>query len=318
MWSRRWGRSHRKRRDKQMEVWPTFWGEGRPRPGREGATTCPGRPAPHCGRGSERESRPQCTRDGGAHLPDKARSPQAFCGVSAGRPGSPSRAPPLVVTLPSVGPAPVPAGAAPHPLRPLLRTGLLTHPPASLGISKQRRPLQQEEERMARASFPQLERKKAFGQGAVNWPSRGRRRSRHRGCPLHGGRPHRICDVTDTRAASAGNAALPWTWQPAPWPSAASRTPLGTSWPLWPSGTRVREWGIERPPRSCPAPMCEVVSPVRTCKLGVGNEGPRTDTPGLTRLPRGVRHAQPHRAAHPTCCRVPSVWLAAPLAQWLG
>lgn len=36
---------------------------------------------------------PSALGRGVAHLPDKARSPQAFCGVSAGHPGSPEQSP---------------------------------------------------------------------------------------------------------------------------------------------------------------------------------------------------------------------------------
>lgn len=61
-------------------------------------------------------------------------------------------------------------------------------------------------------------KKQAFGQGAVH----------------HHGRPLR---VGTRRAGAVGGVAdawapPPWQWQPAPRPSSASRTSLGTSWPL--------------------------------------------------------------------------------------
>lgn len=145
----------------------------------------------------------------GRHLPDKARSPQAFCGVSAGRPGSPEQSPPRV---------PIPGTAcdlalrgAPRPLRRVLRTGgggLLTHLPASLGISRR--------ETMATGGrsrrhmlLPQSllmsllasYKKEAFGQGAAH----------HHGRPLRVGtrRAGAVGGVADARAAPAGSARPP-------------------------------------------------------------------------------------------------------------
>lgn len=69
----------------------------------------------------------------GRHLPDKARSPQASCGVSAGRPGSPEQSPPQV-TMPGTA-CDLALRGAPRPLRHALRTGGAGCSPTSQRVS---------------------------------------------------------------------------------------------------------------------------------------------------------------------------------------
>lgn len=69
----------------------------------------------------------------GRHLPDKARSPQASCGVSAGRPGSPEQSPPRVA-MPGTA-CDLALRGAPRPLRHALRTGGAGCSPTSQRVS---------------------------------------------------------------------------------------------------------------------------------------------------------------------------------------
>lgn len=209
-----------------MEVWPTFWGEGRPRPGREGATTCPGRPAPHCGRGSERESRPQCTREGGCIFRTKRGRPRPSVGsVQAAR--DPQAEPPTGYDLALRGASAGAGRGSSSPPAPLAEDRASHPPPSESWYFKAEEATATGEGADGTCFVSTVRKKESIRPGRRELAKPGAETQPSPRLSPARGRPHRVCDVTDTRAASAGNAALPWTWQPAPWPAPPHARHLG-------------------------------------------------------------------------------------------